>query len=54
LKSDAIVINNDEFRRIKDTMVVKSPEKRLEERKMQETMKVEMMAQATMRKNKMK
>jgi hypothetical protein len=35
-------------------MVIKSPEKIREERKMKETMKEQSMAQATIRKNKMK
>ena len=53
-KADAIIIQNDELRRIKDHMVIKSPEKIREERKMKETMKEQSMAQATIRKNKMK
>lgn len=33
-KSDAIIINYDELKRIKANMVIKSPEKRMEERKL--------------------
>ena len=53
-KSDAIIIKNDELKRIKETMVVKSPEKLIEERKMKESQKIEMQASATIRKEKMK
>ena len=53
-KADAIIIKNDELRRIKDHIVIKSPEKIREEKKMKETMKEQSMAAATMRKNKMK
>ena len=53
-KADAIIIKNDELRRIKDHIVIKSPEKIRDEKKMKETMKEQSMAAATMRKNKMK
>ena len=53
-KSDAIIIKNDELKRIKETMVVKSPEKLIEERKLKESQKIEMQASATIRKEKMK
>lgn len=38
-KSDAIIIKTDELRRIKDHVVIKSPEKMREEKKLKETMK---------------
>ena len=43
-KNDAIIIKNDELKRIKDNMVIKSPEKIRDEKKMKETMKQQSMA----------
>ena len=52
-KHDAVVISNNELERIKKTIVIKSPEKLMEERRIREDERDKEMATSKIRKQKM-
>ena len=52
-KNDAIIISNDELQRIRGTVVVKSPEQLMEDKRKADTLKETMGAAARTRKEKM-